>query len=69
MEQYWRFFTDAWRLFKRYHNPKSDQDWEELINHTSKLHEQYPGEFFKNVLVEIMNEIERLNVDRYKVKK
>lgn len=39
---YWRLFVDVWRMFKKYHATVTDQEFQELLEEGTRLHEKYP---------------------------
>lgn len=61
MEQYWRFFTDVWRFFKKHYNPKTEEDWDVIISEVSNLQNKYKGQMFKEIIISVLSEIERLS--------
>ena len=60
MKKYWQFFTDIWRFFKNYHNPKTEDEWKIVIEKASELGKQYNGQMFKEIIIAVLNEIDRL---------
>lgn len=65
LRSYWRFFVEAWKLFRRHRDVKSEQEWEQTIEEAKQLRDKFPGEFSQNVLSEILKELETLgNSDR-----
>lgn len=56
---YWRLFTDVWRMFKKYHAAITDQEFQELLEKGTKLHEKYPGKFSSELIQATLWEIDR----------
>lgn len=61
LRSYWRFFVEAWKLFRRHRDVKLEQEWEQTIEETKQLRDKFPGEFSQNILSEILKELERKN--------
>lgn len=62
MMEYYRFFVDAWRFFKRQYQSAEDTDawWDQMISGVEELTDRYHGRSFANeILVAITNELER----------
>lgn len=61
LRKYWRFFSEVWQLFKKYSCVDSDQEWDRLVVEATMLRNRYPGEFSRKILMETLDEIERVN--------
>lgn len=61
LKNYYEIFTVAWQLFRKYANTKKDEDWDKLISEATEIRKKYPGEFSRKILMETLNEIERVN--------
>ena len=61
LRSYWRFFVEAWKLFRRHRDVKLEQEWEQTIEETKRLRDKFQGEFSQNILSEILKELERKN--------
>lgn len=62
MMEYYRFFVDVWRFFKRYYQSAEDKDdwWDEMIEAAGKLSGQYNNKPLAIAFMsEIINELER----------
>lgn len=61
LRRYYAIFTECWKLFRKYSNPDdSDKFWDNLIDESQELYEKDKNEFRKNMIVETINEIERI---------
>lgn len=61
MEEYWKMFVDAWRLFRKYASKSNmtEMDYQELARDTMVLGNRHPSQFFRRLQVLIVDEIER----------
>lgn len=61
LKQYFAIYTDAWKLFKKYSNPIEDEEfWDSLQQETQLVYEKYKTPFSKEILVNTVNEIDRI---------
>ena len=61
LKQYFAIYTDAWKLFKKYSNPIEDEEfWNSLQQETQLVYEKYKTPFSKEILVNTVNEIDRI---------
>lgn len=56
---YWRLFVDVWRMFKKYHATVTDQEFQELLEEGTRLHEKYPGQLASELIQATLWEIDR----------
>lgn len=59
LRHYWRFFSEAWKLFKIHADVRTDEEWDRLIQEATILRNEYPGEFSQKVLMAILEELNR----------
>lgn len=61
MEEYWKMFVDAWRLFRKYAGRKCMQeaDYQELAEDTVLLGKKHPEPFFYKLQMHVVDEIEK----------
>ena len=61
MMNYFKFFTEVWRFFKKYYNrPGKEQDYEESVRECSQLAKTFGnGEFVNQVCMAVLEELER----------
>ena len=62
MMEYYRFFVDVWRFFKRYYQSAENKDewWDEMVNAAGGLSKQYGDKPLAiEFLCAIANELER----------
>lgn len=68
--QYFQLFTDCWRMMKKYSSLQGDDVyWEELIQEADAIHGRYHTDFAKKILTAIINELERLSMEKTEVKR
>lgn len=61
LKQYFAIYTDAWKLFKKYSNPIEDEEfWNSLQQEVQLVYEKYKTPFSKEILVNTVNEIDRI---------
>ena len=61
LKQYFAIYTDAWKLFKKYSNPIEDEEfWDSLQQEVQLVYEKYKTPFSKEILVNTVNEIDRI---------
>lgn len=53
-------YTDLWKLFRQYHDAKTDEQWEQCTERAGKLIEQY-GEDVRPIVIDTLELIERRN--------
>lgn len=53
-------YTDLWKLFRQYHEAKTDEQWEQCTEQAGKLIEQY-GEDVRPIVIDTLELIERRN--------
>lgn len=65
LREYYNFFTGLWKLFKEYHHPKTDDEWDVLIEEGEKLVQQtnFKTNMAVRMGVALMDEIERIYKD------
>lgn len=61
LKNYYEMFTAAWKLFRKYAVIKKDEEWNKLIKEATEIRNRYPGEFSRKILMETLDEIERVN--------
>lgn len=54
----WSLYTDLWKLFKDYHDSKTDEQWEQCTEQAAKLVEKY-GEHTRPLVIDTLELIER----------
>lgn len=61
MMNYFKFFTEVWRFFKKYYDrPGKEQDYEESVRECSQLAKTFGnGEFVNQVCMAVLEELER----------
>ena len=60
-EEYYRIYTDCWRLFRKYMHPVSaDEYWQRFLDDVREIHDRYQNEFCKDLLLNIMDEVDRI---------
>lgn len=66
LKEYFEIYTDCWKLFRKYSEPNdTDEFWQQLIDESNELHKKHgKTEFSKKLLVETINEIERIFKER-----
>ena len=56
----WHMFREVWNLYKKYAVRKlSETELENLTHDARKLYKQYPYPLTKEILVAVINELER----------
>lgn len=54
------FMTDYWKFRKKYYNPEdSDDYWREVCAAADELYRQYPGEYFKEIIMTGINDLDK----------
>lgn len=61
LKWYWGIFVQTWWLFKKYRNARTDKEWEIFVQEATILRQKYPGEFSKQIIMTVLDEIERIN--------
>lgn len=62
LKNYYEIFAVAWKLFRKYAViKKKDEEWDKLIKEATEIRNRYPGEFSRKILMETLDEIERVN--------
>ena len=58
---YFKFFTEIWRFFKKYYNrPGKEQDYAESVHECSLLAKSFGnGDFVDRVCIAVLDELER----------
>ena len=64
LRNYWRFFVEAWKLFRRHKDVTSEQEWEQAMEEAKQIRDKFLGDFSQNVLSEILKELERVNLQK-----
>lgn len=66
LKEYFEIYTDCWKLFRKYSAPNdTDEFWQQLIDESGLMHEKHGKTgFSKKLLVETINEIERIFKER-----
>ena len=54
----YQLYADLWRLFKAYHDAKTDEQWDECTEQGAKLVEKY-GEDARPLMLDTVELIER----------
>lgn len=54
----YQLYTDLWKIFKTYHDSKTDEQWEQCAEQAAKLVEQY-GEDTRPLVLDTLELIER----------
>ena len=52
-------FTKVWNIYKSYGEPKTDDEWDLLIDKMQELYKQYETELCRELVQVVMNLIER----------
>ena len=61
-----KFMTDYWKFRKKYYNPEdSDDYWKEVYATADELYKQYPGEYFKEIIMAGISDLDK----RYRAEK
>ena len=57
----YNIFTDAWKLYKKYADVRSDDEyWENVVNETSALAKKYDnGRLCRDLILAVISELER----------
>lgn len=68
-EQYFDVWQEAWIFHKQFANMDgTDKEWDAVVNVSDEIVEEYknkPGyEFMKNLILSILNELERVDKQR-----
>jgi len=51
----------AWKLMKEHgHIEDTDEYWEHLVTEGTKICRQHPGQFARDIIIAVCNELERL---------
>lgn len=61
---YWKIYSDIWNFHKKYYDvQESDQFWDSVISEGSSIYKKYAdkpeGEFAKNLVLNVIDELER----------
>ena len=61
MMNYFKFFTEVWRFFKKHYNrPGKEQDYAESVQECSQLAKSFGnGDFVDRVCIAVLEELER----------
>ena len=61
MMNYFKFFTEVWRFFKKYYiRPGKEQDYTESVQECSQLAKSFGnGDFVDRVCIAVLEELER----------
>lgn len=54
----YQLYTDLWKLFKAYHDAKTDEQWEQCTEQAAKLVEQY-GDDVRPLVIDTLELLER----------
>lgn len=55
-----KFMTDYWKFRKKYYNPEdSDDYWQEVCAAADELYKQYHGEYFKEIIMTGINDLDK----------
>lgn len=62
---YWKIYADIWGFHKKFADVKSDDSyWEQVVNDAGELYKKYEnqpeGEFAKKLILNILDELERV---------
>lgn len=52
-------FTKIWNIYKSYGEPKTDDEWDLLIDNMQEFYKQYETELCRELVQVVMNLIER----------
>lgn len=63
---YWGFFSETWKLFKKYRNVRGDAEWDRLNQEATVLRKKYPGEFSYQILMLVFEELDKNNQNNQK---
>lgn len=60
--QYFRFFTDSWKFFRKYSSPQNeDVFWRQLVEDGNELSRKYgESDFVCKIVGTILQEVERI---------
>nr|DAW28671.1 MAG TPA: hypothetical protein [Caudoviricetes sp.] len=58
LKEVYSLYTDCWKLYREYHNIKTDQEWEKLDKITREMVEKY-GDYSRNLVMSTIFMIER----------
>lgn len=61
LRQYYNMFTDVWRLFRKYQDISTDEEWQQLIVDGKELIERYQTSFCQKLVMEVFFELERIH--------
>ena len=67
MMEYYRFFVDAWRFFRRQYQSAEDRDewWEQMLTEASEIAKKYGNcRFALDIMMAVANELERIAKDK-----
>lgn len=55
-----KFMTDYWKFRKKYYNPEDSGDyWKEVCMAATELYKQYPGEYFKEIIMTALSDLDK----------
>lgn len=54
----YQLYTDLWKLFRAYHDAKTDKQWKECADQAAKLVEQH-GEDVRPLVIDTLELLER----------
>ena len=58
--QAYEMFSDLWRLYKKYQEPKEEQIyWDSLVKSAGELCRKYPVKLCEDIAISIINELDR----------
>lgn len=61
LKKYYEIYTDCWKFFRKWCEPKSDDDWKQLLYEAEKLQKKDDkSELRKRLISETILEINRL---------
>lgn len=67
LKRYYSTYTECWKLFRKHSNPVDTEEfWDSLIGEANLIYEKEKTVFRKNMIVETLNEIERVWKSRKK---
>ena len=63
--QVYNLFVDAWRLYRKYCHKLSDQESDELVNHSNRIYKKYNTDFAKKIILEVLCEVENIQKRKF----
>ena len=61
LKQHHDIIQDAWQLFKSHSDIQdTDEYWEQLVNEATAIYEKHKTQFAKDLMIAVLNELERM---------